>query len=150
MERCTVKNLLTGKVVPKTFRESDVVETANVVYFSSEYTYQDGDGYHFMNKETYDDVVISAENIGDAKNFLVEGATVKVMEWNGNPVNIELPPSVALEVVETPPGEKGNSVNNNLKPATLSTGLEVKIPLFINEGEMILVDTRTNSYMSKA
>ncbi len=150
MERCTIKNLLTGKVIPKTFRESDVVEEANVVYYSSEYTYQDAEGYHFMNRETYEDIVISAKNIGDSKFFLVEGANVKVMEWNGNPVNIELPPSVALRVDQTPPGEKGNSVNNNLKPATLETGLEIKIPLFIDQDEIILVDTRTNTYLSKA
>lgn len=150
MEKCTLRNLLTGKVIPKTFREVDTVEEANIRYFSSEYTYHDGEGYHFMNTETYDEVILSDEQIGDNKFFLVEGDKVKVMEWDEKPINVELPPSVTLEVVDTPPGERGDTATGGSKPATLNTGLVVKVPLFMKIGEQVRVDTRTHEYLGRA
>lgn len=150
MEKCTLKNLLTWKVIPKTFREVDPVEIANVNYFTSEFTYHDGDGFHFMNSETYDEILLSDEKIGDAKFFLIEGDKVKVMEWNDAPINIELPPSVTLEVTDTPPWERWDTATGGSKPATLNTGLVIKVPLFMKIGEKIRVDTRTYEYLWRA
>ncbi len=150
MEKCTLRNLLTGKVIPKTFREVDDVEPADINYFSSEYTYHDNEGFHFMNNETYDEIILSDDNIGDNKYFLSEGDKVKVMEWDGRAINIELPASVTLEVTDTPPGERGDTATGGSKPATLNTGLVVKVPLFMKIGEKVRVDTRTYEYLGRA
>lgn len=150
MEKCTIKNLITGKVIPKTFREVDPVEAANVNYFSSEYTYHDGEWFHFMHADTYEEIVLDDEKIGDARYFLIEGDRIKIMEWNDTPINVELPPSVTLEVTDTPPGERGDTATGGSKPATLNTGLVVKVPLFMKIGEKVRVDTRTYEYLGRA
>lgn len=150
MEKCTLRNLLTGNTIPKTFREVDPVEVADIVYTNAEYTYHDGEGFHFMNNETFEEITLSDEKIGDNKYFLIEGDKAIVMEWNGKPVNVEVPASVNLTVIETPPGEKGDTATGGTKAATLNTGLVVKVPLFMKEGELVRVDTRTHEYLGRA
>ncbi|MCT4617434.1 MAG: elongation factor P [Candidatus Gracilibacteria bacterium] len=145
-----MKNLLTGAIVPKSFGDSDKFEEADVFKSAYEYLYEDGENYYFMNQKNYEQVFINSEAVGDAKFFLVEGGKVVLQEYNGNPINIELEPSVELEVMETPPGEKGDTATGGKKPATLSTGLVVQVPLFIGIGDIIKVDTRDKSYLSRA
>lgn len=123
---------------------------ADIQVKNAEYQYSDESSYHFMDPESFDSYFISAEVIGDKKYFLVEGDRTTVMFWDGNPINVQIDPSVTLEVVDTPPGEKGNSASNNLKPAKLSTGLEIKVPLFIGNGEKVRVDSRTYEYLGRA
>lgn len=150
MEKCVIRNLLTGNTVPKTFREVDPVEVADISHANVEYTYHDDSGYHFMNTETFDEVTLTDSVVGDNKYFLVEGDKTVLMEWNGKPINVEVPPSVSLQVVETPPGEKGDTATGGTKAATLNTGLVVKVPLFMKEGEKVRVDTRTYEYLGRA
>lgn len=150
MEKCVLKNLLTGNTIPKTFREVDPVEVADITYANAEFLYAGGDEYNFMNNETFEQVALSEDVINDSKYFLSEGDKIVIMEWNGKPINIELPPSVTLEVVETPPGEKGDTATGGSKPATLNTGLVVKVPLFMKVGEKVRVDTRTHEYLGRA
>lgn len=150
MEKCTIMNLLSGKTMSATFHAVDKVEPADIEMKSADYQYHDGSAYHFMDTETFDSYFISADVIGDRKYFLVEGDKATVMFWNGNPINVQIEPSVTLEIVDTPPGERGNSASNNVKPAKLSTGLEIKVPLFINNGEKVRVDSRTHEYLGRA
>lgn len=134
LSKVSMRNLKTGNMLSgQTFREVDKFEEADVSISSYDYLYSDGDFFYFMNLATYDQVQIPADVVGDAKYFLVEGEKVKLVEWEGNPININIEPSVTLKVIETPPGEKGDSTSNNKKPATLSTGLSIQVPLFINE-----------------
>lgn len=149
MEKCMLSNLLTGKTIPMTFHAVDKVEPADIQLKDADYQYFDGSAYHFMDIETYESYFINEDVIGDHKYFLVEWDKATVMFWDGNPINVQIDPSVVLEVTDTPPGEKGNSASNNLKPATLNTGLEIKVPLFIGIGEKIRVDSRTYAYLGR-
>ena len=103
-----------------------------------------------MHADTYEEIVLDDEKIGDARYFLIEGDRIKIMEWNDTPINVELPPSVTLEVTDTPPGERGDTATGGSKPATLNTGLVVKVPLFMKIGEKVRVDTRTYEYLGRA
>ncbi len=150
MEKCVLLNLLNGKTLQQTFHAVDKVEPADIEMRNADYQYFDSSAYHFMDPETFESYFISSEVIGDKKYFLVEGQKTTVMFWNGSPINVEIEPSVTLEVIDTPPGEKGNSASNNLKPATMNTGLEIKVPLFIDQGEKIRVDSRTYQYLGRA
>ena len=149
LQKTTIKNLLTGNVVPRTFREVDQIETAEVVYFTAEYLYGDESNFYFMNIESYEQVFIPKEAVGDSKYFLAEGDKVIVLEFLGRPINVKLNAAVTLEVEETPPGEKGDTATGGRKPATLTTGLTVKVPLFIKVGDKIRVDTRTYEYLNR-
>ncbi len=149
MEKCMLVNLLTGKTIPMTFHAVDKVEAADIQLRDADYQYFDGHSYHFMDIQNYESYFINADVIGDRKYFLVDGTKTTVMFWDGNPINVQIDPSVTLEVTDTPPGEKGNSASNNLKPATLNTGLEIKVPLFIGQGEKIRVDSRTYEYLGR-
>lgn len=150
MEKCTIVNLLSGKSMSTTFHAVDKVESADIQLRDADYQYSDGSAYHFMDLASYESYFINSDVIGDKKYFLVEGMKTTVMFWDGNPINVQIDPSVILEVVDTPPGEKGNSASNNLKPATLNTWLEIKVPLFIWQGEKIKVDSRTYEYLGRA
>lgn len=145
-----MKNLITGSTIPKTFWDSDKFEEAPVFKSKYEYLYSDDDNYYFMNSSTYEQVFISAEAVADNKFFLVEWESVTLQEYNWNPINIELDPSAVLEVVETPPGEKWDTATWWKKPATFNTWLVVPVPLFVNVGDKIKVDTRTKTYISRA
>jgi len=117
---------------------------------NGEYLYNDGDEYYFMNTQTYDQFPITKQKLGDTVEFLIEGSKVIIQEFNGNPINITLEPSIILEVTETPPGEKGDTATGGKKPATLETGLVVQVPLFIKPGDRIRIDTRTFEYLERA
>ncbi|MDD4151387.1 MAG: elongation factor P [Candidatus Gracilibacteria bacterium] len=151
LEKVSMRNLVTGNMLSNmTFREVDKFEEADVSSANYEYLYSDGSEYFFMNKDTYDQVSLTDKVVGDAKLFLTEGDKVVLQEYNGLPINITLEPSVTLEVIDTPPGEKGNTATGGKKPATLSTGLVVQVPLFMAIGDKVKVDTREKSYLGRA
>jgi elongation factor P len=145
-----LKNLTTGAVTDRTFRADERVELAVLDRREMQYLYQDAAGYVFMDNETYEQVHVDVDLIGDQSKFLRDGTTCVVQVYNGRPVGIELPVSMVLEVTETEPGLKGDRVAGALKPATLETGAVVHVPLFIEKGQKIKVDTRSGEYSSRA
>ena len=142
--RTKIRNVISGAVTEKTFNPNDKYPTAFIERKDMEYLYNDGDLYYFMDSETYEQLPISPNVLGDNFRF------VKVLSYKGNVFGIEPPNFVELQVTETEPGVKGDTATNVTKPATLETGAEIKVPIFINEGEMIRVDTRTGEYMERA
>lgn len=134
----------------KTFNPNDKYPTAFIERKDMEYLYNDGDLYYFMDSETYEQLPISPNVLGDNFRFVKENMVCKVLSYKGNVFGIEPPNFVELQVTETEPGVKGDTATNVTKPATLETGAEIKVPIFINEGEMIRVDTRTGEYMERA
>ena len=148
--RTKIRNVISGAVTEKTFNPNDKYPTAFIERKDMEYSYNDGDLYYFMDPETYDLVPIGAELLGDNFRFVKENMVCKVLSYKGNVFGIEPPNFVELQVTETEPGVKGDTATNVTKPATLETGAEIKVPIFINEGEMIRVDTRTGEYMERA
>jgi len=147
--RCRLKSLLTGNVIERTYKSGESVELADVDQRKMQYIYPEADSFVFMNQETGDQVHIDADKIGDAKAFLIDGLGVDVMFFNGNPIGVELPSHVVIQVVKSEPGIKGDTASGASKPATLSTGALINVPLFINEGEWIKVDTRTGEYLER-
>jgi elongation factor P len=147
--RVRVRNLKTGRTVEKTFKSGDSVEAADVVDRPMQYLYADGDLSYFMEPETFEQLPASAAAVGDAREWLKEQDTCTVTLWNGVPLTVEPPNFVELKIVETDPGVRGDTATGGLKPAKLETGAVVKVPLFINEGEVIKVDTRTATYVSR-
>ena len=148
--RTKIRNVITGAVVEKTFNPNDKYPTAFIERKDMEYLYNDGDLYYFMDSETYEQLPISPNVLGDNFRFVKENMVCKVLSYKGNVFGIEPPNFVELQVTETEPGVKGDTATNVTKPATLETGAEIKVPIFINEGEMIRVDTRTGEYMERA
>lgn len=148
--RTKLKAVESGKVVERTFRSAEDVEQAYLERKTLQYLYQQGEDHVFMNTETYEQRYLSDELFGDAANWILEGQTVDVTEYDGRIVGIELPATVELEVTYTEPGLAGNTATNTLKPATLETGVEVDVPLFIEIGETIKVSTATGEYQSRA
>ncbi|MCI6573602.1 MAG: elongation factor P [Actinomycetaceae bacterium] len=148
--RTKLKNVLSGKNVDKTFNAGIKVETATVDRRDMQYLYNDGSDYVFMDLDTYEQLPVSAEVVGDAKNFLLENQNVIVAQNEGTVLFIELPASVVLEVTFTEPGLQGDRSNAGTKPATLETGYEIQVPLFVEEGTKIKVDTRTGEYINRA
>jgi elongation factor P len=144
-----IKNLITGAVLQKTFQGNDKIDEADVSRGSAQFTYADGDEYNFMENETFEQFVFTAEQLGEYTNFLIEGTDVDIINFEGNPVNIELKPKIELKVTETPPGVKGDTASGGSKPATLETGLVVQVPLFIKEGDVIKVNTDTSEYVER-
>ncbi|MGB3946665.1 MAG: elongation factor P [Bacteroidia bacterium] len=144
-----MRNLKTGKLVENRFRVGEAVELVRVEYKMMQYIYPEGEFIVCMNTETYDQIHIPAFLIGDAIKFLKEGMDVKVSFEGDEPILAEAPVFVELVITYTEPGERGNTATNTLKPATLETGAIVKVPLFINEGEKIKVDTRTSEYVER-
>jgi len=144
------KNLLNGGTIAKTISDTDKFSPADIAMKSYDYLYNDGVNYMFMSQESYEQVELSKETLGGAEMFLNDGDKVKLQEFNGHPINVELDSSCALEVIETPPWEKWDTATGGKKPATLSTGLVIQVPLFIKEGDIIKVDTRTKDYVSRA
>ncbi|MCH2188746.1 elongation factor P [Candidatus Gracilibacteria bacterium] len=144
------KNLLTGANIPKTFSDHDKFPPADISTNSYDYLYNDGINYFFMNNETFEQVELAKETLGGAELFLIDGDKVLLQEFNGSPINVQLEPSCVLEVTETPPGEKGDTATGGKKPATMNTGLVVQVPLFINIGDKLKIDTRTKEYQSRA
>ena len=147
--RTKIKNLRTGRVLEKTFRSGEKVEEADVEDRRMQYLYQDGEALVFMDNETYDQISIPAEQIGDARKFLKENTEVSIVLYKGNPLNIELPAFVEAEITQTDPGLKGDTASGATKPATLETGAVIQVPLFLKEGEKVRVDTRTGEYVER-
>ena len=147
--RTRLKNIKTGGVVEKTFRPTEDVETAHVDRSEKQYLYNDGDLYYFMDTETYDQIALSADAIGDALKFVKENEMVKICSHNGNVFAIEPPLFVELEVTETEPGFAGNTAQGATKPAIVETGAQVMVPLFVNQGDKLKIDTRTGEYLSR-
>ena len=148
--RTKVRNVITGSVVEKTYNPTAKFPTAYVERKDMEYLYSDGDLYYFMDMETYDMLPISKDMLGDAFKFVKENMSCKVMSYKGSVFGVEPPNFVELEVTETDPGFKGDTATNVTKPAIVETGAEIKVPLFINEGDKIQIDTRTGEYMGRA
>jgi elongation factor P len=145
-----LKNLKTGAVTPKRFRPDDKVELAYLEKRPMQYLYQEGDGYVFMDKETYDQITLNRELAGELIQYLKENDDAQVTFYDGRALSLELPATVELKVVETEPSVKGATAAAQYKPATLETGLKITVPPFINVGEVVQVDTRTGEYLSRA
>jgi elongation factor P len=148
--QATLKNIVNGKMVNKRFSPADTVEKADLESKKVQYLYADHSGYHFMDTSSYEAIALSTEMVGPSKGYLKENLEAEVLYYDHRPVTIELPISVALKITESAPGAKGDTSGRALKPATLETGLVVNVPLFIEEGETILVDTRTGNYLGRA
>ena len=148
--RTKIRNVITGGVVEKSFSPTDKFENAYIDRREMQYSYNDGDLYYFMDMETFDMQPIEKEKLGDNFKFVKEEMMVKIISYKGNVFGVEPPLFVELEVTETDPGFAGNTATNTLKPATLETGAVIKVPLFINEGEILKIDTRTGEYLSRA
>ena len=148
--RTKYKNVITGAVVERSFNPTDKYPTAYIERKDMQYLYSDGDLYFFMDMETYEQQPIDKSKLGPAFQFVKENMEVTVRSYKGNVFGVEPPNFVELEVTETDPGFKGDTATNATKPATLETGAEIKVPLFINQGDMIRIDTRTGEYMERA
>lgn len=147
--RSKLKNVKTGAVIEKTFNAGEKVPRAHVERREMQYLYNDGESYHFMDMETYDQIALTKEQLGDAVKYLLENMTIAVLMYQGTPIGIDLPNFVELKVVDTPPGIKGDTASGGSKPATLETGLVVQVPFFVEVGDVIQVDTRTGSYIKR-
>ncbi|MDD6251800.1 MAG: elongation factor P [Ruminococcus sp.] len=148
--RTKIRNVITGAVVEKTFNPNDKYPTAFIDRRDMEYSYNDGDLYYFMDTETWEQVPIGKDILGDSFRFVKENMVCKVLSYKGNVFGVEPPNFVELVVAQTDPGFAGNTATNALKPATLETGAEIKVPLFIEEGELLQIDTRTGEYIGRA
>lgn len=145
-----MKNIKQGNVIQKRFRSTDKVEDVFLDRKEMEYLYQDGDNYCFMDTESYEQILLSKDAVGESIQYIPENMRVEVSFYEGRAVAVSLPASVVLKIIQTDPGIKGNTVTNVFKPATLETGLVVKVPLFINNEESIKVDTRTGEFIGRA
>ena len=145
-----IRYINTGKSADVRFGSTDKVEVVDIERKQLEFSYKDHNGYHFMDPETYDTIAFQENLIGDAKDFLVENLAIQVLYAEGKPVQIEMPASVSLKIVESAEGLRGDTASNVTKPAKLETGKTINVPLFIKEGETIKIDTRTGAYMGRA
>ena len=148
--RTKLKNVINGGVVERTFRPTEKFPAARIDRVDMQYLYADGDLYNFMNVETYDQVALNSELIGDALKFVKENEMVKVCSYNGSVFSIEPPLFVELEITDTEPGFKGDRATGASKPATVETGAQINVPLFINVGDKVKIDTRTSEYLGRA
>lgn len=147
--RTKLKNVISGKIIDKTFNAGTKVETANVDRRDMQYLYHDGTDYVFMDAKDYDQVNISAELVGDAANYMLENQDLQISFHEGTPLSVELPPSVELTITHTEPGLQGDRSTGGSKPATLETGYEIQVPLFLEEGVKVKVDTRSGDYLGR-
>ena len=147
--RTKIRNVITGAVTEKTFNPNDKYPTAFVERKDMQYLYQDGDLYNFMDVETYDQIALNADVVGDALKFVKENETVKICSHNGNVFSVEPPLFVELEITETEPGFKGDTAQGATKPAVVETGATVMVPLFVEQGDVLKIDTRTGEYLSR-
>jgi len=147
--RTRIKNLMTGSVLEKTFQGADKIEEADISKSKAQFLYQEGADYAFMDNENYEQFSLSKDVLGDATNYLIEGTEVIVLNFNSIPINIELPVKVTLKVIEAPPGIKGNSVTTGGKIVKLETGFSISAPLFVKEGESIIINTERGEYAGR-
>jgi len=148
--RTKLKNIISGGVVETSFRPTERFEEARIDRVDMQYLYDDGDFFNFMNVENYEQIALTRDQIGDALKFVKENEMVKVCSHKGNVFSVEPPLFVELEITETEPGFKGNTATGATKPAIVETGAQVNVPLFVNEGDKIKIDTRTGEYLSRA
>ena len=148
--RTKLKNIISGGVIEKTFRPTEKFPAARIDRVEMQYLYSDGDLWHFMNTETYDQIALNSDDIGDSLKFVKENDMVKVCSHNGKVFAVEPPMFVELAIIDTEPGFKGDTATGATKPATVETGAIVYVPLFIEQGEVIKIDTRTGDYLSRA
>jgi len=147
--RVRVRNLKTGRTVEKTFKSGESVEAADVIDTELQYLYADGEFWYFMNPVSFDQIGASENAVGDAKNWLKEQDMCEITLWNGEPLIVTPPNFVELKITQTDPGVRGDTAQGGTKPATMETGAVVKVPLFVEEGEMIKIDTRSGEYVSR-
>ena len=148
--RTKIKNVITGGVIEKSFSPTEKFPQAFIERREMQYSYTDGDLYYFMDMETYEQLPLGADMLGDSFKFVKEETVCKILSYKGNVFSVEPPFFIDLQVTETEPAVRGNTANNALKNATLETGATIKVPMFIEEGEMIRIDTRTGEYMERA
>ncbi|MHB8509650.1 MAG: elongation factor P [Candidatus Dormibacteria bacterium] len=148
--RTKLRNLKTGSIVEQTFRPEDRFPRVRIEKRPMQYLYADGDQHHFMDTENYNQVALGPTELGDARRFMKENMELAVLFYEDTPIGLELPTSVELEITETDPGFKGDTATGGTKPATLETGHRVNVPLFVNQGDRIKVDTRSGEYMERA
>jgi len=148
--RMKLKNVETGQVIDKTFRAGEDVQQAIIERRDHQYLFRDDMGYHFMNLDDYSQIPLSESDVGEAAPYLLEGSTVSVTSYQGTPIGVDLPASVEMEVTYAEPAVKGNTVSGATKAVTVETGLEVQVPLFVETGDRIKVDTRTGDYLTRA
>lgn len=148
--RLKMRNLLTNAVFEKTFKANDKFKEPDLQEVEASYLYSDGDGSHFLDQESFETLTLSETMVGNALDFLTEGALIQLHKYNGNPIGLELPTFVELKVAYTEPGAKGDSSGGATKPARLETGLEIRVPLFIKEGEKVKVSTENREFAGRA
>jgi elongation factor P len=148
--RLKLRNVKTGTIVERTFQSGEKFRRAILDRKTVQYLYHEDSTYHFMDLETYEQTAMSAEQLGDITSYLKDGQTLELLTYQDQPIGADLPPSVVLEVTRTDPGLRGDTATAGTKPATLETGLVVQVPLFVNEGDRIRVDTRTGQYLERA
>lgn len=147
--RTKMKNIINGGVVEKTFRPTEKFENAHIERKEMQYLYADGDLFYFMDTETYDQIAVNKDTVGDSLKFVKENENVKVISYQGSVFSIEPPITVELDIIETEPGFKGDTATGATKPATVETGAQVMVPLFVEQGDKLKIDTRTGEYLSR-
>jgi elongation factor P len=147
--RCKLKNMITGAQFERTYRSVDVFEPADLREKRMQYLYKEDEKYCFMDNETYEQFFLTADQVGDAKNYLIENIEVEILFFEDKPLGISLPNFIDLKVIQADPWSKGDSVSGKMKPVTLQTGYQIQVPPFVEEGEMIRVDTRTGEYLTR-
>ncbi len=147
--KCKIKNLITGSVLERTYRSGESVDLANTENRKMEYLYAEGEHFVFMDRETYEQIHIDADVLGDDSQWLIDNLVVDVLLFNEKPVGVELPTFVEMQITHCEPGVRGDTATGASKPATMSTGAVIQVPLFINEGEWLKVDTRTGEYVER-
>ncbi len=147
--RTRLKNMLTGAVIDRTFRSGEKLEKADLEERRMQYLYADGDSFVFMDTQTYDQLALSTEQLGDNRYYLLDNTEVDVLFFEGRPIDVTPPTFVELKVTQTEPGFKGDTTSGTTKPATVETGLTVQVPLFVEEGDVLKIDTRTGKYVER-
>jgi elongation factor P len=147
--RTKLKNLLSGRVVDQTFRSGEKVEKPDLMEREMQYLYREGDRYCMMDNETFEQIMLSTEQVGEARLYLIENLNVEVLFYNKEPIAVELPTFVELAIAQTEPGVRGDTASGGSKPAVLESGATLQVPLFINEGDRVKVDTRTGTYIER-
>ncbi len=150
LARVKLRDLTAGHTIERSFQSGDKLVRARLESQTMQYLYNDGGIYHFMDTDSFEQIEINRDRLGDVLNYLKEGFTVEVSRYKGEVIDIELPVAVELEVANTEPGFRGDTATGGSKPATLETGLNIQVPLFINEGDIIKVDTRTGEYLERS
>ncbi len=147
--RLKLRNIKSGGIVDKSFQATEKFQRVRLDHRTVQYLYSDDDQYHFMDTESFDQITLSRDKLADAVNYLKENLTMELLSYNDQPIGVELPITVDLQIVHTEPGFRGDTATGGTKPATVETGLVVQVPLFVNQGETIRVDTRTGTYLER-